>query len=282
MMSLTGLKRAVRSSMRSGADLLGRTRFGRVLFEQAIGSSLARSRRVRHRDVELTFCVPNGLNHFRVQTFASKEPETLAWIDTLPEGSVLWDIGANIGLYSCYAARARKCRVIAFEPSVFNLELLARNVFLNSLTDRVTIVPLPLFESVAEGALNMTSMEWGGALSTFGADYGFDGKVLDKVFEFRTVGLPMDEFVVRLGLPAPDFIKMDVDGIEHLILRGGSNVLSRVRGISLEINEAFEAQASESSRLLNAAGLRFVAKAHSDMIENNVNHNRIFNQVWSR
>jgi len=75
------------------------------------------------------------------KVFATKEPETLEWIDRIPEKSVLWDIGANVGLYSCYAAKARGCRVFAFEPSVFNLEILARNIFLNQLTDQITIVP---------------------------------------------------------------------------------------------------------------------------------------------
>ena len=57
----------------------------------------------------------------RIKTYATKEPETLQWIDEFEKGSVLWDIGANIGLYSLYAAKSRQCRVIAFEPSVFCL-----------------------------------------------------------------------------------------------------------------------------------------------------------------
>ena len=60
--------------------------------------------------------VPNWLAGWRVDTFSSKEPETLEWIDSLPEGSVLWDVGANVGLYSVYAAKKRRCRVWAFEP----------------------------------------------------------------------------------------------------------------------------------------------------------------------
>ena len=108
------------------------------------------------------FVVPNVINHYRIDTFSTKEPETLEWIDKIPQGSVLWDIGSNIGLYSCYAAKARGCRVFAFEPSVFNLELLARNIFLNGLTDQVTIVPLPLSDALSFSTLNMSSTEWGG------------------------------------------------------------------------------------------------------------------------
>jgi len=97
-----------------------------------------------------------------MDTFSTKEPETLEWIDKIPQGSVIWDVGANIGLYTCYAAKARGCRVFAFEPSVFNLELLARNIFLNELTDRVTIIPTPLSNTLAFNALNMQTTEWGG------------------------------------------------------------------------------------------------------------------------
>jgi FkbM family methyltransferase len=281
-MSFTPLKQVIRRGIRRSATAFGGTKLGRAVFEQIIDTSMPRTVSVSHGSATLMFSVPNSLNWFRTATFSTKEPETLAWIDSIPRGSVLWDVGANVGLYSCYAAKARGCRVFAFEPSVFNLELLARNVFINALTDEIAIVSLPLFECMAESTLKMTSTQWGGALSTFGATFGFDGKDIDEVFEFRTVGLSMDDSVSKLNLPYPDYIKMDVDGIEHLILRGGAAVLARVRGISIEINEAFENQARESQQLLEAAGLRFMSKAHSAMIEANPTFKRTFNQLWVR
>lgn len=281
-MMLTQLKRGMKARVRSGAVAFGRTRLGRVLFEQIVDSSMSRTRTVACGATELVFTVPNSMNEFRTATFANKEPETLTWIDSIPRGAVLWDVGANVGLYSCYAAKARDCRVVSFEPSVFNLELLARNIFVNGLTDRVTIMSLPLFEQIAQSSLNMTSTQWGGALSTFGADFGYDGAALAQVFKFRTVGVSLDDCLGTLRLPAPDFMKMDVDGIEHLILRGGQQVLSRLRGVSVEINDAFLEQAQESRRVLEAAGLRFVSKAHSPMIDANPAFASTFNQVWAR
>ena len=100
---------------------------------------------VVHNGLALTFHVPNSLAVYRTRTLATKEPETIAWIDSFAPGDVLWDIGANLGVYSVYAARKDPtAQVVSFEPSVFNLELLARNIDANNVSDRVVIVPLPL------------------------------------------------------------------------------------------------------------------------------------------
>jgi FkbM family methyltransferase len=280
---MSGTRALVKSVLVRITNVFGDTRVGRFVSGQLAANSMSRTRAVEHGATSLKFCVPNGLNHDRAATFSTKEPETLRWLDSIPEKSVLWDVGANVGLYTCYAAKARGCRVISFEPSVFNLELLARNVFINGLTELVTLVPLPLFETVSSGVLNMSTTTAGGALSTFKESYGFDGQPLEKVFEVRTVGLPLDAAEEFLGLPQPDYLKIDVDGIEHLVLRGGGRVLARVKGVSIEINDAFDDQASESARLLRGAGLALVGKEHAEMFEKGAEaYRHTFNQVWER
>ncbi len=275
------IKELAASALDRAVRLAARTAVGRHVFEAALSAAMNRTWVVSHHGVELTFAVPNRLNRFRVNTLSTKEPETLEWIDSIARDAVLWDIGANVGLYSCYAAKARGCRVFAFEPSVFNLELLARNVFLNQLTAGVTIVPVPLADNLGTSTLNMTSREWGGAMSTFGQSYGQDGRALQKVFEVRTIGVSMADAVERLGIPRPDYIKMDVDGIEHLILKGGAAVLRQVRGVLIEINDEFETQAVDSTRYLTGAGLALKAKRHAEMFENSAYRNS-YNQIWDR
>ena len=82
----------------------------------------------------IRFYAPTSLLRSRATTLLSKEPETIQWIDGFKDGVVLWDIGANVGVYALYAAIRRKASVLAFEPSAPNFHVLSRNIHLNSLT----------------------------------------------------------------------------------------------------------------------------------------------------
>ncbi|XDZ72052.1 FkbM family methyltransferase [Alphaproteobacteria bacterium LSUCC0744] len=262
--------------------LLTKKKIGRIFLDGVIQGLMSANHVVEHKGVKLKFATPNSLNYFRVSSFSSKEPETLEWIDGIPEGKILWDIGANVGLYSVYAAKARNLIVYAFEPSVFNLELLSRNIFINNLTDKVTIFSFPLSDQLKRSTLNLTTLEWGGALSTFDKNYGFDGQELQKVFEQPVIGMSMNDAVNRLGLSCPDYIKLDVDGIEQLILSGGRDVLERVSGILVEVNDDFSEQAEQVSRLLKESGLIFKEKRHGEMFNNNQRFGMLYNQIWIR
>ena len=57
-------------------------------------------------------------------------------------------------------------------------------------------------------------------MSTFSQSYGHDGETMQKVFVIPTFGLSMVDAVRLLRISQPDYIKMEVDGIEHLILKG--------------------------------------------------------------
>ena len=125
-------------------------------------------------------------------------------------------------------------------------------------------------------------MDWGGALSTFGKEYGHDGKNMDdKVFEFPTIGISMVDAADLLKIPQPDYIKMDVDGIEHLILKGGLPVLKNLKGILIEINDSFTEQAIDSNQYLQQAGFSLKEKRHAEVF-NTGTAQYTFNQIWVR
>jgi hypothetical protein len=144
-------------------------------------------------------------------------------------------------------------------------------------------VPLPLSDKTGASKMHMTSTESGGALSTFGELFGWNGKPILQEFEFQTIGVSMDDALKILFIPKPDFLKMDVDGIEHLILNGGKELLKTVNGVLIEINDAFFQQSSESQRLLKEAGLVLQAKRQSAIVASStLGFQNAFNQIWIR
>ncbi|HUR91673.1 MAG TPA: FkbM family methyltransferase [Gemmatimonadaceae bacterium] len=269
------LKRLVKTGIARAVGAVSETATGKYAFQRIASSVRGAKTAVTYRSHRMQFLTPNELNKYRADSFATKEPDTLAWIDTLPPGCVLWDIGANIGLYSVYAAKARNCEVYAFEPSVYNLELLAGNLHLNGVHDRVTIVPIALSAKSGIDTFRMSNVEPGGALSSFGATFDQTGQPLRKVLEYRLPGMTARDAIAHLGIPAPEHLKIDVDGIEHFILRGCGPVLHGVTSVLIEISDAFEEQAAEASRLLSEAGLTMSQKIYLGAVNQ-------FNQLWVR
>ena len=99
---------------------------------------------------------------------ASAEIETVSRL--LKEGAALVDIGANVGLFSCYA-RSRGFPVLAVEPQPRNVQLLCRNLRLNTLD--VEVLPIALADQIGilplygggQGA--SLSRGWGGMDATY-------------------------------------------------------------------------------------------------------------------
>jgi hypothetical protein len=100
------------------------------------------------------------------------------------------------------------------------------------------------------------------------------------MFEFSTVGITMTNANELFGVPLPDYIKMDVDGIEHLILKGGEVVLKNAQSVLIEICDGFHEQAEDSTRYLVAAGLHLKEKRSSSAASNLFDFT--YNQIWHR
>ena len=71
---------------------------------------------VRTRKGPLFFHCTSETVRVRARVMLVREPDTLAWIETFLPDQVLWDIGANIGVFTLYAARVASARVVAFDP----------------------------------------------------------------------------------------------------------------------------------------------------------------------
>ena len=82
------------------------------------------------------------------------------------------------------------------------------------------------------------------------------------------------------GFSQPNYIKIDVDGIEHFILKGAENILKTVSGVLFEINDEFSEMVDTSKKILERAGLKFVNKYNSEFVPNEFQNT--YNQIWIR
>ena len=243
--------------------------------------SLSSIKSVNCGDFLLKFYTPNYVNDFRISTFFSKEPETINWINNFENNSTFLDIGSNIGIYSCYAAMKKSCRVYAIEPSVFNLELLSKNINLNKLNDNIFIFPIALNNKNLISNFNMTSTEWGGALSTFNQKYTFDGSNFEDVFNYKTLGFSLDNLFDIFKLDNPKYIKIDIDGFESLILEGGSKVFNLASEVLIEIDEEHKDKKKYIENFLKNHQFKLNEKSQSKLFANS-NYNKSFNQIWKK
>ena len=247
-----------------------------------IGDASLKYKVLEKRDIsagnkKLTFYTPNFLMRYRHKTFFSKEPETLQWIDQFKSNTVFLDVGANVGLYSIYAAKTKNTTVYAFEPSFFNLEYLARNIFINGLSEKINIIPLALNNTTGINPFHLTSTEWGGALSTFDQKFDDSGKEMHPEFVYKTTGIDLDTLSKLLQLEKADYVKIDVDGLEHIILSGAKNTLKNAREILVEINDNFSEQREVSNKILVELGFQLDQKVYTE-----VNTKQVANQIWKK
>ena len=166
---------------------------------------------------------------WRAETFYTEEPETIQWLHTLNKNDILWDVGANVGLYSIYAAFMQNCRVLSFEPEAMNYALLIRNIALNNIQDRITATNIPLTNEPGIGRFRVNAITKGGAWNQFMLNEKENPHLntgADKTFIIQLqMGMSVDSLVEQFGFEYPTHMKIDVDGNEPEIIAGAKNTL---------------------------------------------------------
>lgn len=154
----------------------------------------------------------------------------------IQEGSLVFDIGANIGRMT-YQYLARGARVVAVEPQSVCVEEELKPRFGND--DRVTILHAACGQEPGEATI--TTYGHGGTISTFVPDYywGSGGPWANTPHDgHETVQMTtLDALIEEYGVPA--FIKIDVEGYEYEVLMG----LSQFVPLSFEFHPYFAPRA---------------------------------------
>lgn len=166
--------------------------------------------------------------------FETSEPEMLVWLDTIGPDETLWDVGAAIGVYSMYAALGG-VQVMAFEPKATSLGLLVEHLALNGLGAKVT--PLCLAFTDVTGILRLRLATLSPASGGNNVESALDdpAAVSAAAFEQAICAYAIDDFRAAFGLAAPDHLKIDVDGVEGLILRGAKKTLPLIKSVMVEV-----------------------------------------------
>jgi FkbM family methyltransferase len=200
-------------------------------------------------DKPIRYVESNRMAYKRVQSLFSKEPTTIPWLEAMAPNEVLVDIGANVGMYSIYAAMHSRCRVYAFEPESLNYAELNKNIYVNALHDRVSAYCLAMSDRSEIGYLNLGA--FGIAYShhdfnenSWTEDKKFGDKITRKEERLRQgcISATLDSLIEQGVLPTPDHVKIDVDGLEHRVVAGCLKTFAnpQVQSVLIEIDHRIE------------------------------------------
>jgi FkbM family methyltransferase len=136
------------------------------------------------------------------------------------------DVGCNTGLYCLRAAQIMQssARIVAFDPQSACIDHLRRTIELNQWGDRIRCEAVGLGD--CEGELVLTLAEAG---SSFDPQFNAAPDLPTTSARVRT----LDQESIRLGLDQIDMIKIDVEGFELKVLRGGARTIERDRPVLL-------------------------------------------------
>lgn len=202
----------------------------------------------------MTFLTPNQQCAWRVQTLYTKEPDTIAWINNMERGEVLFDIGANMGQYSLVAAN-RGVRVHAFEPESQNFALLVRNIIINNMSPLITPWPVALSDHMSLDLLHLSSLMPGGSCHAYGDSIDFHGTPKQFPHSQGSCSTTLDHFCAKYG-PATH-IKIDVDGFEHLVIKGGTVNIAKAKSVLIEINTQYPQHMVLVEQMTNDFGFNY-------------------------
>ncbi len=229
----------------------------------------------RHGPLFFVTAHPQALQYPR--DFETREPETLAWIDAFETPCSFWDIGANVGVFTLYAGLRPGIEVRAFEPAAASYAALCRNIEANALADRVQAYCVALGDRTLLGRLNLSATNAASVFNAFDSTTDCFGEEIEIVFRQGMLGFSIDEFRRLFRLPAPNYLKIDVDSTEERILAGASETLRApdLRSVLIELERASTTRNDRLAAAFAAAGLTLALRCEG-------NQEGIVNAIFTR
>ncbi|MEO8376063.1 MAG: FkbM family methyltransferase [Candidatus Sumerlaeota bacterium] len=186
--------------------------------------------------VRARFCIVHPGDVHRVLEFGSEKENMADMIRSVTATDVFWDVGAYIGVLSTLAAKSAR-RVVVIEPDPGCFQRLRKHSEMNSLSN-VELIQCGVGEVPGELSLN-TSGGHGDAPSFF-------NKNLKSMVQVPVKRL--DDLVMERTDVFPTILKIDVEGFERRVVKGGRETLRdpRLRILFLEVHPIVMVQNEES------------------------------------
>jgi FkbM family methyltransferase len=197
---------------------------------------------LKHTDIAL-----RGTN-FKLMTYTRSlelcsrmnyETENLDFIDRIEEGKVMYDLGACEGRFSIYAA-VKGIRVVSFEPEAKNFLVFSQNIALNDIPqNQLTAIHAGVGARNGKAVINIGQPWEGGHQKVVEHDEIRNDLNFNFVENQEINLIALDTFIAEGKYPAPDYLKIDIDGSEMPFLEGAKQTLqsANLKGIIFELNE---------------------------------------------
>lgn len=145
----------------------------------------------------------------------------------IKDNSVIFDVGANIGVFSLYASYlSPNGKIYAFEPTRNTFQRFKKNIINNNLQKRIFAYPLAVGDKKRNSEIMVNNMGLGGENTIIDSEF-LKGR--GKLFEKRELVkmIPIDEFMEQNKIKRVDFIKIDTEGYEKQVINGARKTIQK-------------------------------------------------------
>jgi len=190
-------------------------------------------------DGKISFIPASDLESYRFDSLLEKEPETIEWIRRWSQVKpVFLDIGANIGIYSLFAAITHSgSQVFSVEPVLNNFQSLVNNIGANP---GINVHPfnIAISDKCHICDLFISDLRPGNSGAQLEKPVNDKGQSFAVLKTEKVLAFSLDHLISNYGFASPNYIKIDVDGLETLILRGMEKSLAdeSLRSVLVELN----------------------------------------------
>lgn len=178
-------------------------------------------------DADIRLCHHSLQSYVQRSAEHRKEPYTAEWIRRFFDSGIFYDVGANIGSFSLIAAKLGKVKAVySFEPSYTTFRTLCENIRVNRLTNRVFPFQFAVGGKTGIETFYYSSLVPGSSFHNLGGKSQYLDSAAKEALTMGLASVTLDDFVCVFKAPKPNYLKIDVDGIELDILRGMHMLLS--------------------------------------------------------